>query len=391
MHNANNRRRGRLLWLVGAILAVTAVVSGYAYWLNGRDSAVSYRTVAVTRGDVERTVTALGSLRPKEYVDVGTQVSGQLRAVHVQIGDRVEKGQLLAEIDPTVYEIRVRTGQANLAQLRAQLEQQEAELRLARSRLERNRRLHEQRALSREALEDSEAAAAVAAARVAATKAQISAAESTLEGDRANLAYTRIHAPMAGTVVDESAVAGQTVNASQQAPVIVQLANLDTMTVWAQVAEADVVRIRPGMDAYFTTLGMPERRWYAQVRQVLPTPEVVNDVVLYNVLLDVDNSERLLMTQMTVQVFFLLEQARDVPVAPLAALTPLEGKRYRAQVLNAQGAIESREVEVGVTSRTHAEIRQGLQLGERLVLGGVAGQGAPNLPSGGPRGLGGRL
>lgn len=373
------RRWRRFAIALAVVLAVLGGLAGYGSLKeNGGD--VDFRTIEVIRGDVERSVTALGSLRPKDYVDVGTQVSGQLRAVHVAIGDRVEAGDLLAEIDPTVYEIRLRTAQANLAQLHAQLRQQQAEYELARARQVRNERLLAQSAVSRETVDENRAAAAVAAARVAATEAQIDAAQSNLEGDRANLGYTRIHAPMSGTVVDENAVTGQTVNASQSAPTIVRLANLDTMTVWAQVAEADVMRLRPGMQAHFTTLGMPERRWEAEVRQILPTPEVVNDVVLYNVLLDVDNRTRELMTEMTVHVFFLLDAARDVPVLPAAALHRDGNGGERVRLLSADGRPQWRAVEVGVRTRTQVEIRTGLEVGDRVLLGaddslGVAGIG----------------
>lgn len=366
------RRWRRLAIVCVVVLAVLGALGGYRSLSEG-EGDVDFRAVEVVQGDLERTVTALGSLRPKEYVDVGTQVSGQLRAVHVAIGDRVEAGDLLAEIDPTVYEIRLRTTQANLAQLQAQRRQQEAEYQLAQARLARNERLLAQSAVSRETVDESRAAAAVAAARIAAIDAQIDAAQSTLAGDRANLGYTRIYAPMAGTVVDESAVTGQTVNASQSAPTIVRLANLDTMTVWAQVAEADVTRLRPGMPAYFTTLGLPERRWEAEIRQILPTPEIVNDVVLYNVLLDVDNRSRKLMPEMTVHVFFLLDAARDVPVLPAAALQRDSEGGERVRVVGADGRSQWRRVEVGLRTRTHVEITAGLEVGDRVLLGGDAG------------------
>ncbi|RFA31009.1 hypothetical protein CAI21_03285 [Alkalilimnicola ehrlichii] len=362
----------RWAWFLGLVIFLALAVSAWTRWAGG-EAAVDYRTVEVVMGNVERTVTAVGALQPKDYVDVGTQVSGQLLRVHVEVGDRVEQGQLLAEIDPTVYAIRVRAGEANLERLRAQLAQQEAELRLARQRLARNRQLLEQRATSRETVEENEASVHVGEARIAAIRAEIAAAEANLEGDRANLAYTRITAPIGGTVVDESAVAGQTVNASQSAPEIVRLANLDTMTVWAQVAEADVTRLRRDMPAYFTTLGMPERRWRSSVRQVLPTPKVENGVVLYNVLIDVDNEDQLLMTDMTVQVFFLLDEATDVPLVPVAALTPARGPggRYEVRVMTPNG-IETRQIEVGVRSRTSAEVRSGLEVGDKVVLGAPA-------------------
>jgi macrolide-specific efflux system membrane fusion protein len=182
---------------------------------------------------------------------------------------------------------------------------------------------------------------------------------------------------MAGTVVDQIAFEGQTVNANQTAPVIVRIADLDTMTVWAQVAEADIPRIKTGMQIYFTTLGMPDRRFQAAVAQIYPTPEVVNDVVLYNVLIDVPNKERLLMTSMTAQVFFVIGRAEDVTLVPMAALRPAprggEGA-YVARVASGS-SVETRRVEVGLTNRQFAEVRSGLAVGDRVVVGSEEANG----------------
>lgn len=358
-------RRLRLLATVLILLLVAGAVAAQQYFQ--KNSAPDLRTAVIDVGDIERTVTALGKLKPKDYVDVGTQVSGQLDRVHVQVGEVVKRGDLIAEIDPTVHATRVRNDEANLESLKAQLVQQQAELDLARTQLARNLRLLEARATRQEIVDENKATVEVSTARIASTKAQIKAAEATLAGNVANLGYTRIHAPMDGTVVSESAVEGQTVNASQSAPVIVRIADLQTMTVWAQVSEADIVRIRPGMPTYFTTLGNPERRWRGNVRQLMPTPEIINDVVLYNVLIDVDNNEQALMTDMTVQVFFVLDEAKDVPIAPLGALQPA-GDRYQAQVLGEHG-LETRTVRVGVSNRTSAQILDGLQPGETVILG----------------------
>lgn len=377
------RRPRRLRWLLAVfvLLVIGGAVTAQQYLQSNAQPPL--RTALVERGDVERTVTALGKLKPRDYVDVGTQVSGQLYKVHVEIGQRVKRGDLIAEIDPTVYEQRVRNSQANLDNLKAQLVQQQAELELARKQLARNQRLLEARATSRVVVDENEATVKVAAARVESTKAQIKAAEATLAGDIANLGYTKIYSPMDGTVVSESAVEGQTVNASQSAPVIVRVANLETMTVWAQVSEADVVKLQPDMPAYFTTLGMPDRRWHGTVRQIMPTPEIINDVVLYNVLIDVDNTEQLLMTDMTVQVFFVLEQARDVPVVPMGALQPAGGGLHRVQVLTERGPVD-RKVRIGVRSRTAAEVVEGLEVGDRIVLGSQNPSSRPNAGRRGP-------
>lgn len=382
------RRRSRgARKLAGAVLLASLLgvgfVSAQAYL--GKKGDAPPATAIVERGDLEKTVTSLGKLKPKDYVDVGTQVSGQLKKVAVQIGDRVNKGDLIAEIDATVYETRVRTGRANLDNLRAQLLQQQAEAGLARSQFERNQALLKERAISQETVEQNQSALKVANARVESTKAQIRASEATLDGDTANLGYTKILAPMSGTVVSQTSLQGQTVNSSQQAPVIVRVANLDTMTVWAQVAEADIVKVKAGMSAYFTTLGNSGQRWRGTVRQVMPTPETVNDVVLYNVLVDVDNRKQELMTDMTVQVFFVLDEARDALLVPLNALQPVkspgqgQGKGrgrggdaaspavYQAQVLTADG-IATRRVTVGVVNRTTAAVLSGLEAGEQVVV-----------------------
>jgi len=363
------RRRRWRVWLLLLPALLTAAGIGAQQFL-GSDADTSYRTATVEKGDLAQTVTAMGSLQAKEYVDVGTQVSGRVEQIHVEIGDRVRQDQLIAEIDPTVYEFTVSKDRANLANLQAQAEQKAAELELSVLQLARNRRILAAKAVSQDTVDQAAATVKVRRAELAAIRAQIAAAKATLEGDLANLGYTKIYAPMAGTVVSQTTVSGQTVNASQSAPVIVQVADLDTMTVWAQVAEADVSKLQPGMSAYFTTLGMPERRWQGRVRQVQPTPTVVNDVVLYNVLIDVDNSEQLLLPQMTVQVFFLLGQTKGAALVPMSALRPdreAGADRYRALVLGDQGPVE-RHVQVGLSNRTSAEVLAGLAVGERVVL-----------------------
>ncbi len=368
-----NTSRWRRPWLLAALVVLVALGLGAYRHFRGA-AGQDLRTVPVTLGDLQVTVTAVGSLKPKDYVDVGTQVSGRVMKIHVDIGDRVKKGDLIAEIDPAVYESMVRKDQANLENLRALLKQQQAELELARTQLARNREMLKENAVSQAAVDEAAAKEKVAAATVAATMAQIKAAEATLEGDLTNLGYTKIYAPLDGTVVSQTTLEGQTVNAVQSAPTIVQVANLDVMTVWAEVAEADIGRIRVGMPAYFTTLGMPEKRWDGTVRAIHPTPVVENDVVLYNVLIDVDNRDGALLPQMTVQVFFVLGEAKQVPLAPLNALQagPNPGE-YKARVLTDKGPVE-RDVKVGLTNRSTAQILSGLQPGEQLILPATVSQ-----------------
>ncbi len=372
--------------LAGWFLLLLILLGGVAWYHMQADEQAAQPGLAtratIERGDVEELVTAQGKLETREYVDVGAQVSGQLKRVHVEIGDVVKKGQLLAEIDPRVYEARVQADEARLRTLRAQLAEQQAQIRFAKRVYERNRRLIAEQAVSQEALEDSETNWKVAEARAGSLAAQIEEAQSTLDGDRTNLNFTKIFAPIDGTVVLQSAQEGQTLNAVQSAPVIVQLADLDRMTVRAQVAEADVMRIGPGQAAYFTTLGAMDERWQGTVRQVLPSPEVINEVVLYNALIDVDNTDRRLMTGMSVQVFFVLGRAEDVPLVPIAALRErvddaeaADGEAYAVQVQTAAG-VASRVVRVGIRNRRVAAVVDGLAVGDQVLLPALGGPAA---------------
>src|SRR5215471_6397167 len=444
------RRWGkRAAALAAAVALVGGGICGARAWTARADTTGRYAIATVQRGDFEDTVTATGVLQPRDYVDVGTQVSGQLKALHVEIGSRVKAGQLIAEIDPTVYQSRVEADQAQLRTLEAQLEDKQAQLTLAKQQHERQVNLMKDNATTQDALQTAEAALGSATAQIGVLKAQIEQTQSTLRGDEANLSYTKIYAPMSGTVVAQSAKQGQTLNANQQAPVIVRIADLSSMTVEAQVSEADVESLHSGMPVYFTTLGDAAKRWYGKLRQVNPTPETVNSVVLYDALFDVDNTDGALMTQMTAQVFFVAAQAKDAVVVPVGALRPAgaapgQGSRGAAdnrapggaqgrpgnaaasgdarsagtsgdahsrlassgasgsarnkpagggatgdprarlansdatvRVVTAEGAIENRDVRVGLVSRVSAQILSGLEPGERIVVGERATSPAP--------------
>ena len=368
-------------WWIGA-LSVTALVVAAGVWTrtSAKDPTQDLSTAAVVRGDIEDAVSALGFLQPQEFVDVGTQVSGQLKRLRVAVGDSVAKGAVLAEIDTAVLMAKVEAGQATLQSLAAQIDEKQAQLALATRQQQRNTTMFAQDIVSRDALETSQAATRVTAAQVASLKAQRLQTGAALRIDQTNLGYANIHAPMAGTVVALNARQGQTLNASQQAPILMRLARLDTMTVVTQVSEADVVRLKAGTEVYFNTLGQPERRWTGSVRQIMPTPDTVNNVVLYNVLFDVANADRQLMTQMSAQVFFVLAQAKDALLVPVAALGAVRAvhdakagdtKTARVRVLK-DGRVEERKVVVGVMTRLSAQVVSGLVEGEQVVLGSAA-------------------
>jgi macrolide-specific efflux system membrane fusion protein len=362
------RLERRSLWLIGALLVAGAAWFGY-HWMFGAAKVV-YATAPVERGDVESTVVAAGVLQPVKYVDVGSQTSGKLKSLKVKRGDHVEENQLLAEIDPVLADNALASASATLASMTAQRTSKQAQLVLAKAQQTRNDSLFDRLMISANDRDVTRAGYGAALADVAALSAQMKQATAAVDTARANVGYTKITAPMAGDVVSITTLEGQTVNASQQAPNILRIADLSTMTVWAQVSEADIVRVKIGQEVYFTVLGQP-RRWNGTVRQILPTPELINNVVFYDVLFDVPNPERVLDIQMTAQVFIVLAQAKNVLVIPAAAVGNADqGARITVQVLNPDGRIESRAITIGIKSELSAEVTSGLKEKEQVLING---------------------
>ena len=388
VHRLSPRRRRLVYWLVPLLL-----LAGWFGWQAFRQPVqAEVPTAEATRGDIEYVVTALGNLQPRHYVDVGAQVSGQLVRLHVDVGDQVSEGDLLAEIDADVQQARVEAGRAQLVALQAQLAERQAQLALARQQFQRQERLLADDATSEDAFQIARATVLTTEAQIRALQAQIEQNRSSLRAEEATLGFTRIFAPMDGVVVSMEARQGQTLNANQVAPILMRIADLSTMTVWTEVSEADVSRLRAGMPAYFSPLGMPGTRWEGQLRQILPTPEILNNVVLYTALFDVDNSDGRLMTQMTAQVFFVLDEARDVVRVPVSAVQPLRGGKGLVTVITRNGQREQREVETGVSDRITVEIRRGLEEGETVLVnaspgGRASAQGGNRSPQRMPRGL----
>ncbi|WLH97451.1 efflux RND transporter periplasmic adaptor subunit [Pseudomonas hefeiensis] len=378
-------RPTRRAWLLTfALLPAVA----FAAWQAVAPSRESLITAPVTRGDIENSVTALGTLQPRRYVDVGAQASGQIRKIHVEAGDEVREGQLLVEIDPSTQKAKLDAGRFSIENLKAQLQEQRAQHDLAQQKFRRQQQLKTGGATREEDVQTARAEVRATQARIDMFQAQIRQAQANLRSDEAELGYTRIFAPMSGTVVAVGAREGQTLNAQQQTPLILRIARLSPMTVWAEVSEADIGHVKAGMNAYFTTLAGGSRRWSSTVRQVLPVPPRPLEasqggsltggrsgserVVLYTVLLDVDNADRALMTEMTAQVFFVAAQARDVLTVPTAALQANAGQ---VQVVADNGEIQRRTVRTGVSDRLRTQVIDGLREGDRVLIGPATGSG----------------
>lgn len=353
------------IWKIVSIFIFLLIAGvSYLFIFSSKETDTHIQTAIATKGDIENVVTATGKLEPREYVDVGAQVTGQLNKLHVDIGDVVKKGDLLAEIDVTLFMAKVDQQRAQLKSQEASLLEQQAQNKLAKINYERQTNLYKHKATSLELLQTSETSLESSNAQVEVLKAQLEQTRSSLRAEEANLEYTRIYAPMDGTVVSLSAKQGQTLNSNQQAPVILQIADLSTMTVKAEVSEADVTKLYKGMDVYFKTLGQ-EKKWYAKLYKVEPTPTITNNVVLYNALFDVENNSSKLMTSMTTQVFFLLSSAKDTIIVPMNCVNK---RQSSVNVVLEDGTIETRKVELGVSNRVNIEIISGVQEGEKLAI-----------------------
>ncbi|CAH0255539.1 macrolide-specific efflux system membrane fusion protein [Pseudomonas frederiksbergensis] len=385
-------RHTRRALLVALCLIPVIAIAAWQVLPAGRDR---FATVQVARGDIESSVTALGTLQPRRYVDVGAQASGQIHKIHVEVGDVVKEGQLLVEIDPSTQQAKLDAGRFSIDNLKAQLQEQRAQHDLARQKYQRQQNLAAGGATRDEDVQTAQAELRTTQARIDMFEAQIRQAQANLRSDQAELGYTRIYAPMSGTVVALDAREGQTLNAQQQTPLILRIAKLSPMTVWAEVSEADIGHVKPGMSAWFTTLSGGNRRWSSTVRQILPIPPKPLDqtsqgggspasssksgtarVVLYTVLLDVDNADNALMAEMTAQVFFVSNQAKNVLTAPVAALQGgPQADSQTARVVAQNGSIEQRTVRTGISDRLKVQILDGLAEGDHLLIGPADGSG----------------
>lgn len=295
----------RITWI--AIAAIAAVAVAYAAWPGSDASRAGFRTEAVTMGDIHQTVSANGTLTPVKVVNVGAQISGRISALHVDFNDAVEQGQLLAELDDALLK-------AQLAQSEAQLASAMAQQNLAQVNYERAKDLASRGAGAKAAFDD-------AAAQLAIAKAAVGSAQAKVDIDRVNLGYAKILSPVSGVVMSRDVDVGQTVAASLSAPQIFSIAqDLSAMQINTTVAEADVGAIKAGMAASFRVDAFPGRVFDAKVRQVRLNATTEQNVVSYNVVLDVSNSDLTLLPGMTAYVQIAIADASAVLRVPNAAL-----------------------------------------------------------------------
>jgi len=387
----------RLAKIIIAILILAAILgAGWWYFYGATQARTVPDTVAVSRGDIETSVLASGVLEASSLVSVGAEVSGTIKAVNVRLGDRVGKGDVIAEIDSLNQENAIKSAQAALAGLQAQLRSQQAQLATAETALARARQLSANSLVSKTDLDNAQSSVDQARAQIDQLDAQIAQAELTVESAQLNLARTQIVAPGEGTVVALLVEEGQTVNANSATPTIAKIANLDTMVIKAEISEADVVKVAPGQRVYFTILGDPDNKIEATLREIEPAPTSISstdastssssDAIYYNGLFDVPNPDHRLRISMTAEVTIVLDEARDVLTLPagLVSRRGPDGKAMVAVLDPETEAIRPARVDVGLNNNVTAEIVSGLEEGDLVV--NATGTPMANSASGGGRG-----
>ncbi|WP_107874440.1 efflux RND transporter periplasmic adaptor subunit [Neisseria weaveri] len=370
-------------WIIVLLVAALAVWGGWQLF-KPEEKAV-YLTETVKRGEIRRTVRATGEISAGQLVDVGAQASGQIKKLYVKLGQTVKKGDLIAEIDSTTQVNALSSNQAKLETFRAQLASARIALGNAERAYRRERALWSENATSKAELEDAEGALASAKAKITELQSQIKQTQIAINTAEADLGYTRISAPMDGTVVSVTVEEGQTVNANQTAPTIIQLADLTVMLNKMQIAEGDVTKVKAGQKVSFTILSEPDTPVEAVLDTVDPgltilsqgsyskKTDTTDTAVYYYARALVPNRDGQLSIGMTTQNTIEISRADQVLAVPNLAVKKRGGKSF-VRVVGEDGKAVEREIQTGLRDSMNIEVKSGLKEGEKVVV-------SENMPS----------
>ena len=361
-----------IVFLSGLILLAT--LGSGIYLFGFKKEKMIFSTVPATRMDLAETVLASGTLHAFKTVEIGAQVNGELKKLHFQLGDEVKKGDLLAEIDPILQENALKEAKAEQENMEAKIRASKALLKQYEKSLRRQKLLIAQDAASQANLESAEGQYESTKAELEALQAQLTKAVIAVDSAKANLGYTRISAPMNGVVISIAAEEGQTLVSSQAVSTILTLADLDEITVKAEISEADVTKTKPGQKVYFTILGEPDKKYHGTLRAIEPAPvegstsSSSSDAVYYNGLFEVANHERGLRVGMTAQVTITLKEAEQVLAAPVSVLKSTSAANEAQVEVLENGRPITRRVRTGLNDKVHVEILTGVSEKEQLVV-----------------------
>ena len=384
------------------ILLGLAVAAGAAYYFfsSNNKQETTYLTESVTRGDVEKTVVASGSVESVNEVDVGAQASGKITKLYVKLGQEIKKGEMIADIDSTTQINTLNTQKAALVSYQAQLKAKKTAYDIALSSYNRLSKLYSQKATSLDSVNTAKSTLDNAKAEMEAIEANIKQAEIEVNTAETNVGYTKITAPMDGTVISVPVSEGQTVNANQTTPTIVTIADLSKMKIKPEISEGDITKVKAGQEVSFTILSDSQTVYHSVIDSIDPANTTTTDssstssstsssssssttsAIYYYANVLIDNPDRTLRIGMTTENNIKIANAKDVLLVSNMAIQKRDGKSF-VNVLNDKNQPEQREVETGVQNDFQTEIKSGLNEGEKVIVSQVAnGEKVGSMPRG---------
>ncbi|MBF0329368.1 MAG: efflux RND transporter periplasmic adaptor subunit [Nitrospirae bacterium] len=390
--------------LIAGITIAFVIAAAAVFFFKGKDGDAKYRTEKAVKGDIIASVTSSGTVNAVTTVLVGTQVSGTIKQLFVDFNSRVKKGQVIAQIDPTTLEAQADQARANLLAAEANVEKAEASLADAQRAASRNKELFAKNYIAKSDLDTSESNYEIAKAQLSAAKAQVAQTKAALRYSNTNLEYTRILSPVDGIVVSRNVDVGQTVAASFQTPTLFNIAqDLTKMQIDSNVAEADIGKILVGQNVEFTVDAYPDIVFKGKVSEIRNAPITVQNVVTYDVVIRVDNSELKLKPGMTANVAIIITTAKDVMKIPNAALRfKMQDKKAGPQkdarkekgqpdkgrslwVLE-NNAPKMLKIVTGISDGNFTEVVSGdLKEGQEIILESLSKNTNKSAPAGPPR------
>ena len=387
----------RFFILLGLLIAAGAA---YYFFSSNSKQETTYLTESVTRGNVEKTVVASGSVESVNEVDVGAQASGKITKLYVKLGQEIKKGEMIADIDSTTQINTLNTKKAALVSYQAQLKAKKTAYDVALSSYNRLSKLYTQKATSLDSLNSAKSTLDNAKAEMEAIEANIKQAEIEVNTAETNVGYTKITAPMDGTVISVPVSEGQTVNANQTTPTIVTIADLSKMKIKPEISEGDITKVKAGQEVSFTILSDSQTVYHSVIDSVDPANTTTSDssstssstsssssssttsAIYYYANVLIDNPNRTLRIGMTTENNIKIANAKDVLLVSNMAIQKLDGKSF-VNVLNDKNQPEQREVETGVQNDFQTEIKSGLNEGEKVIVSQVAnGEKVGSMPRG---------
>ena len=362
-----------------AALVILAGLGWYGYQKMQPKNEATFITEEVKRGKIAQTVSATGEIAATNLVDVGAQVSGQIKKMHVKIGDVVKEGDLIAEIDNVTQVNEVNTRKAQLQTYQAQLESAQVALKIAQRKYNRYKSLASADAVSKEEFEATEDSLATNRAKIKELQSSIRQTQIAINTAEKDLGYTRITAPSAGTVVSLVVEQGQTINASQTSPTVVQIADLTSMTNKMQIAEGDATKVKAGQTVNFTILSEPDTPISAKLDSIDPglttmsqgsyskSTDTTSNAIYYYARATVPNPEGKLAIGMTTQNTVEIAAADNVLMVPTVAIKTKDGKKF-VRVLGANNQAVDKEIQTGLKDSMNTEVKSGLNEGDKVVM-----------------------